>query len=270
MNKTKLFFVAIISAATLFVACDNATNNNNNEAKDTKAPKSCDNVHWSHKPGTDGPKQWKDLCTDFAACGGEMQSPVNIDKSTVVAEAALALPQFHYGNSTVDVVNNGHTVQFNVNGDNTVELEGKKYKLLQFHYHAKSEHTIDGQYYPLEVHFVHKHSDTDFAVLGIMFVEGKENPLFTKYLNHFPKKKGKFTSDDTIDLLSLFPEQKTFYHYDGSLTTPPCSEVVNWFVLTQPVEASKAQLDAFAAILHSNYRPIMPLGKRKVYMSAGK
>ena len=111
----------------------------------------------------------------------------------------------NYGTTTVDIINNGHTVQFNITGDNSISVEGKDYKLLQFHYHALSEHTVNGDHYPLEVHFVHKHSDSDLLVMGILFKEGESNPLFAKYLDNFPKEKGTFTAEDQIELMEVIP-----------------------------------------------------------------
>ena len=141
----------------------------------------------------------------------------------------------------------------------------KKYKLLQFHYHALSEHKINDAHSPIEVHFVHKNNDTDFAVLGFMFKEGKEYDLFSKYLTQFPTEKGDFVSEDVIDLKELIPSNLSYYNYSGSLTTPPCSEVVNWYVLQTPQEASAEQITEFSKILHNNYRPTKPLNERKVF-----
>lgn len=271
--KEKFGFIAMMLAFTLFVSCNNPQEKSGTEAqksgkeqvKKTTDKKDCKDVHWSHHKGEDGPENWKNLCSGFSDCGGHSQSPINIITKDVEAGSGLSNPIFSYGESTVNIINNSHTVQFNIDGENKVQLNGKSYKLLQFHYHALSEHTINDQYYPLEVHFVHKHSDTDYAVLGVMFIEGKENDLFTKYLNEFPTSKGDYHSKDNIDLISLLPENKNYYHYSGSLTTPPCSEVVNWYVLQNPLEASKEQIAKFSEILHDNYRPIMPLNDRKVY-----
>lgn len=272
--KHKISLVTIAIALIFLVSCNAPKKKSNQNTKKSETEqveektvkKDCKDVHWSHHKGDDGPENWKNLCDGFTACGGHAQSPINIITKDVVTGKALLTPKFSYGKSKVNIINNSHTVQFNVDGENKVNLNGKDYQLLQFHYHALSEHTIDGNYFPIEVHFVHKHSDTDFAVLGVMFVEGKENDLFKKYLNKFPTSKGEYKSDDLISLLSLFPENKSSYYYSGSLTTPPCSEVVSWYVLENPVEASKEQIEKFSKILNNNYRPIMPLNDREVLL----
>ncbi len=230
----------------------------------------CENVHWKHAKGEEGPETWKDLCDDYKACGGKVQSPIDIVSKDAKPGEKLSAFKFAYTSTDTNIVNNGHTVQFNVSGDNKVTIGDKEYKLLQFHYHAKSEHTVDGKQFPLEVHFVHKHSDTDFAVLGMVFNEGKENALFAKYLKSFPTEKGEHKGEDKIDLIGLFPKDKSYYHYSGSLTTPPCSEVVSWYVLKTPLTASKDQLEAFSKILHNNFRPVMPLNGRDVTAFAQK
>lgn len=266
--KQKLSFIAISIALTFLVSC-NYKNSSDNEKtakieKEQILKKDCNDVHWSHHEGEDGPKNWKNLCDGFYGCGGSAQSPINIVTSNTIDGKELASPVFNYGQSKVDIINNGHTVQFNVDGKNMINLNGKEYKLLQFHYHALSEHTIDGKYFPLEVHFVHQHSDTDYAVIGIIFVEGKKNELFSKFLDKFPTTNGEYKSEDMIDLMSLLPENKSYYNYKGSLTTPPCSEVVNWYVLKNHTEASKEQIEVLSKILNNNYRPVMPLNNRKV------
>ncbi len=247
--------VALVLMAIMLSSC---TSNKASEPQKTKS------VSWSHHKGEIGPENWANLCDTFSKCGGKAQSPINLVTKKIAVDDSLTAPTFSYGESKVDIINNSHTVQFNISGKNQVNLDGKEYTLLQFHYHALSEHTIDGKYFPLEVHFVHKHSDTDFAVLGVMFEEGEKNELLDKYLADFPTSKGEFKSDADIDLLSLLPKDKSYYNSQGSLTTPPCSEVVNWYVLKTPVTASKEQLKQFSKILNNNYRPIMPLNDRAV------
>jgi len=270
--KQKFSLVAIAIVLTFFTSCTDSKNKKNEKNQKTETEqtgkaepkKDCNDVHWSHHEGHDGPKNWKNLCNGFTDCGGLSQSPIDISTKKVVAGKELSIPKFSYGESKVEIINNSHTVQFNIDGGNKVNLNGKDYQLLQFHYHALSEHTIDGKYSPLEVHFVHKHSDSDFAVLGVMLVEGKENELFKKHLDNFPTDKGKYKSDDVITLLSLFPENKSYYYYSGSLTTPPCSEVVSWYVLKNQIEASKEQIEKISIILNNNYRPVMPISGREV------
>lgn len=256
--KKKISLGIIAVAMLFFISCKESVKENKPVNKD------CKNVHWSHHKGEEGPENWQNLCTGFSDCAGKVQSPINIETKDVSNKNNLVAPIFSYGTSKVAIVNNSHTVQFNIFGENNVNLNGKDYKLLQFHYHAKSEHTINGKHYPIEVHFVHKHSDSDFAVLGIMFKEGKENKLLAKYLDKFPTIKGVFKSEDTIAILSLFPKDKSYYNYKGSLTTPPCSEVVNWYVLKTPLTASKGQIEQFSKILNNNYRPIQSLNDRTV------
>ncbi len=225
----------------------------------------CENVNWSynHKK-KEGPNNWQDLCSAFSNCGGNRQSPININTNNVVHGENLISPKFYYNKTKVSIINNAHTVQFNVNGNNKVNFNGKDYKLLQFHYHALSEHTINNRHNPLEVHFVHKYNDIDYAVLGIMFIEGKENELFKKYLDEFPIESGEYDSDEMIELLSLLPNNKSYYLYDGSLTTPPCTEIVSWYILKNPLEASKEQIKEFSKILNKNYRKVLPLNGRTI------
>lgn len=270
--KQKFSLIVIVVVLMFSMSCkDNKQKENQEldkneteqvEKKVTK--KDCKDVHWSHHKGEDGPENWRNLCDGFSDCGGKAQSPIDIVTKNSTKGAELVVPKFSYGKSKVAIINNSHTVQFNVSGENMVNLNGKDYKLLQFHYHALSEHTVDGEYFPIEVHFVHQHSATDFAVLGVLFKEGKENELFKKYLDKFPTSKGEYKSEDMIDLLSLFPADKSYYNYKGSLTTPPCSEVVNWYVLQTPVTASKEQIEQFSKILNNNYRPIQAVNDRGV------
>ena len=268
--KQKISLIAVVIGLTFFLSC-NDNQKKKDENKDTRTEhreenhkKDCKDVHWTHHKGENGPENWKNLCDGFSDCGGKSQSPINIVTQDVVKSKDLKALKFNYGKSKIDIINNEHSVQFNVNGKNIVNLNGKDYKLLQFHYHSLSEHTINGKHFPLEVHFVHKHSDTDFAVLGIMFIEGKENKLFKKYLNKFPTEKGEYKTEETIDLLSLFPENKDYYYYNGSFTTPPCSEIVSWYVLKNPIEASTEQIEKFSKILNNNYRPILPINNREI------
>ncbi len=266
--NTRVLLSTLALFAFLITACGNQDNTANlkPEASAEKAgtKDDCAKVHWTHHAGDEGPENWKNLCDGFADCGGQAQSPIDIKSDALKSPAGLQAITVNYGASAVNIINNGHTVQFNISGEHTAMLGGKEYKLLQFHYHALSEHTIDGKYYPLEVHFVHKHSDSDFAVIGVMFEKGAANPLFDRYLAHFPQSGGDYKATETFEPAAMLPSDMSYYHYQGSLTTPPCSEVVSWYVLKTPVTASARQLEDFAKILDNNYRPVQPLNGREV------
>lgn len=276
MKKKTGFWLIGVALAIILTACNSPQKKTEEKTIDVhesatteeahgEKKSDCNDVHWSHHEGHDGPENWMNLCDGFNACGGQAQSPINIVSSKAVANETLKAIEINYSVSSVDIINNGHTVQFNMHGDNSFTIDDKKYDLLQFHYHASSEHTIDGNYYPLEVHFVHKHSDTDYAVIGIMFEAGEENELFAKYLAHFPAEKGSYSADDELNLADLLPDNLSYYYYPGSLTTPPCSEVVNWYVLQKPLTASDSQIEKFSQILNHNFRPVMPLNERILY-----
>lgn len=223
----------------------------------------CEGVHWSYE-GEDGPEYWADLCTGFAACNHSSQSPINI--TGAVENEDLEELEFEYGYTKTNIINNGHTIQFNVDPGSILDANGQSYELLQFHYHSLSEHTYEGQYYPLEVHLVHLADDGNLAVVGIFFEEGDSNPLFEEYLSKFPRHKGSFSSDKLIELEEIVDDlDEEYYTYSGSLTTPPCSEIVTWHVMEEALEASAEQIAEFAEILHNNYRPIQALNGRTIY-----
>ncbi len=267
MSNFNRWVLSLIVAFALF-ACNTSTQNKRGEKTEHEHSGEKKHVHWVHATGEEGPENWKNLSEDFLPCGGHSQSPINIVTKDVSKVDSLLPLTVNYGTTDVDIINNGHTVQFNVNGNNTLSIEGKDYHLLQFHFHALSEHTVNGDHYPLEVHFVHKHSDSDLLVMGIFFKEGESNDLFARYLENFPEEKGEFTAVEQIELMETIPGDLSYYHYDGSLTTPPCSEVVTWYVLQTPLVASKEQIQQFSKILHNNYRPTLPLNNRKVVCCA--
>lgn len=273
MKKTTLL-ILITALAIIISSCANSgEKGDEKEKKEEKKEKAvaenhdkedCSHVHWGYE-GEEAPENWANLCSEFTPCGGKSQSPINIKNAEPKED--LATLEFKYNDTKTDIINNGHTVQFNVSGDNILKVGDKEYKLLQYHFHALSEHMVNGEHYPIEAHFVHKYSDKDYAVVGLFYEEGDENKLLADYLSHFPKEKGKYKSDKSISLLNLIPGNKQYYYYNGSLTTPPCSEVVNWYVLKEPLTASQEQIKQFSEILDENYRPVMPLNERKVYAS---
>jgi carbonic anhydrase len=224
-------------------------------------------VHWSYEGETD-PKHWGDLSPANSACvNGQEQSPINIEISQVKADQQLEKLEINYAPSEFSLANNGHTIQGSpAVTNNSIVADGKEYKLAQFHFHTPSEHQFNGQNFDMELHLVHKDENEQLAVLGIMIREGTLNPELEKVWKALPKTK---TPEDTklvvlIDLMNILPKDQQSFVYNGSLTTPPCSEDVNWIVLEQPIEMSKEQINAFRQIFPDNHRPVQPLNERDV------
>jgi carbonic anhydrase len=227
----------------------------------TAALAASDHPHWTYD-GSGGPEHWGALSNDFAACNGKHQSPVNLTTGTDLQDhdkLKLAwkplLPM---------VANNGHSIQANVTGDNTTTFAGKTYTLQQMHFHHPSEHTVDGKLAPMEAHFVSKGADGKLLVLGVMIDEGKANDQIAKLWAVAPPEQGEAKAKEAVDFAKLVPTDSKFFHYTGSLTTPPCSEIVNWIVFTDPITASKEQIETFAKLYPNNNRPVQALHDRTV------
>lgn len=214
---------------------------------------------WSYE-GKHGVDEWAKL---FATCGeGKNQSPVNISDALKAKKQPVTLT---YHGSATEVVNNGHAIQVNVEGHNTLTLEGGEYELKQFHFHTPSENTILGKQFPLEVHFVHANTKGELAVVGIMYeLESKPNKSLKALLSDTLKSKEKKQLDSGFDLAQLLPEEQDYYRFNGSLTTPPCSEGVRWVLMKEPLSASKDQIDTFAQSTGMNARPVQPINGRIV------
>jgi len=265
MIKKKQLFASgiLIILITALVTLYNYADNKSVEKINNEIVK-CENVHWTHHKGDDGPEKWAKLCNGFSACEGEKQSPIDIVEKEIKESKVLQAPIFKYNSIKVDILNNERTIQFNADGNSKVILDNKNYELSHFQFHSLSEHSINGKHLPLEIQFVHKKDDKDFAVLAVLFEKGKKNDFLDKYLSKIPKTKGKYNSEEKINLLELFPQNKSYYKYKGSFTKPPCSETVNWYVFKDKLTASEEQLVQIAEILQKNYRPTMPLNKRKI------
>ncbi len=222
-------------------------------------------VEWGYK-GKIGPEYWGDLSPEFVMCKiGKNQSPIDIDTSKAV-KACLEPIEFHYVADAKYVVNNGHTIMVETEGKSYIVVDGKKFYLKQFHFHAPSEHTVDGKYYPFEAHFVHTDRKGNLAVIGVLYKVGRENPTLTRIWNDMPTKKGeKRVLTSKVNPSLLLPKNGDYYRYSGSLTTPPCSEGVRWFVMKEVEELSAEQLKMFEEVMDGpNNRPVQPLNARKV------
>ena len=220
-------------------------------------------VHWSYT-GEVAPAHWSELDPAYEMCAkGMNQSPIDL---TGFVEADLAPITFHYTGLATEVVNNGHTIQANYTAGSTIEVAGKIFQLKQFHFHSPSENTINGESFPLEAHFVHVAEDGSLAVVSVLFQIGEENEALARLWKQMPRKAGeKAAMASQVRAQDLMPEDRDYYRYNGSLTTPPCTEGVLWLVMKQPLTISKAQVDEFIHVMHhDNNRPVQPVHARPV------
>ena len=221
--------------------------------------------HWGYE-GAEGAANWGKLSPDFSVCQtGSNQSPINIEGAV---DANLPAVDFNYNMlSAADIINNGHTVQVNMWSGGEITVDGDKFALKQFHFHTPSENTINGKSFPLEVHFVHLNSKNEIAVVAVMFEPGEDDELLTALWKNIPLKSGEKHKVDPKALKSLEFEAsvKNYYRFNGSLTTPPCSEGVRWIVMKSPRHVSQTQVLKFQeALTSANNRPVQPLNARVV------
>jgi carbonic anhydrase len=263
-TRAAIRFVAVAGALAL-ASCGHTPA----EQKPAASAAQAHTSHWSYE-GDTGPAGWGSLSPEFVACAeGATQSPIDI----VSASAAAA--SLKSGSATLgidphervtDVVDNGHTIQANCVGTGSVTLGGKAFDLVQFHFHSPSEHTIDGKSFPMEMHLVHKSADDSLAVVGVLIEEGHDNAAFDSLWAHLPAAEGQDVRLPELAAVvdHLLPAKRDFYRYDGSLTTPPCSEGVKWLVMKTPIALSHEQIAKFRAVIHDNNRPTQQLKNRVV------
>lgn len=218
-------------------------------------------VHWAYT-GEGAPEHWGELSEEFATCGtGQAQSPIDI-----VGAAGTDLPGlvFHYQAAPLSLINNGHAIEQEFPEGSTLESSGRTYTLKQFHVHGPSEHTLNGQSFPMEMHFVHRAEDGSLAVVGLWLREGAANAALEGFFANMPTAEARTAEPEglTLDPAAVLPADRTYARYSGSLTTPPCTEGVAWHMLQQPIEASAEQLARFAALYSGTNRPVQPLHER--------
>lgn len=215
--------------------------------------------HWGYE-GATGPEGWGHLSAEFEACAaGQEQSPIDLSGGI---PATLPEVRPHWAtDASWTVTNNGHTVQASSTDAGSIMLDGTEYQLLQFHFHHPSEHAMDGSRLPMEAHFVHKAADGRLAVIGVMLQGGGEPGVLDQVLAAAPREAGTghTITLDPSDLMPLWPR---YFRYQGSLTTPPCSEIVLWTVMAQPVRVSDAAIAAFGTVFPMDARPLQPMNRR--------
>ena len=224
-------------------------------------------IHWGYE-GEGGPAHWGSLKQEYATCGnGLYQSPININKTIT---AVLDDIVFSYKESPLRIINNGNSIQINYEPGSSVTVDGQTYELIRLDFHAPSEHTVKGEFYDMEMQLVHKNSKNEFAIVGVMLEKGSPNNIIQVLCDNIPLEinKENVVKGISINANGLLPDNTSYYHYYGSLTTPPCSEGVIWSVLKTPIEVSEEQIAKFSSIIGvNNNRPVQPVNKRFVLAS---
>jgi carbonic anhydrase len=231
-----------------------------------------DSVKWGYA-GPEGPHNWGRLAPEFEICeSGKNQSPIDL---TGFIEADLPPIQFNYDTLSTEivydrraseVVNTGHSLQTDDVGGASIEVSGQVFELRQFHFHTPSENQIEGKSFAMEAHLVHEGPNRSLAVVAVLFEAGEENPAIAKLWAQMPRKAGdRQTMPGRFSASELLPANKDYYRFNGSLTTPPCTEGVWWFVMKEPLTVSQAQVDSFLEVMHhENNRPVRPVNARPI------
>lgn len=219
-------------------------------------------AHWAYG-GHGGPAHWAELDHGFATCKlGKVQSPIDIRGAKA---ADLPAIEFHYMPSPMKVIDNGHTIQVNVAPGSSIDVGGAHYELVQFHFHKPSEEKIQGRAHAMVAHLVHKSAEGKLAVVAVLLDKGGANSTIDAIWKNLPKQKEQERAiDATVDAAALLPANKGYYTFQGSLTTPPCSEEVRWFVLKTPTKISQSEITAFGKLYPMNARPTQPLNGRAI------
>lgn len=218
-----------------------------------------DPSHWTY----DDQARWDETSHDARVCAvGARQSPIALLSEDLVDQPDI---DFSYAPAMSKVSNNGHAILIEPPSGQTLSIGGATYEWLQAHLHVPSEHRLDTATFAMEMHFVHKNAENGLAVLGVLIREGAEHPAFGQIISATPREIGK---EHALDLLfdpeAFLPADRVHFRYEGSLTTPPCTEGVLWHVLRTPIEASTAQVSAIRAAMGENARALQGLGVRDV------
>lgn len=220
-------------------------------------------IHWGYI-GDIGPEYWGELDESFAACAeGKNQSPIDLND---MLQAHLPRLKINYTEGGNRVVNNGHSIQIDYEPGSTMTIDEHTFELKQLHFHAPSENTIDGESFPMEAHFVHADENGNLAVIAQMYKAGEENEELQRAWAYMPQEANQsYALENWMDATSLLPHKRAYYRYNGSLTTPPCTEGVTWVVMKKHEELSQEQIDKFAHVMHhDNNRPIQPVNARLI------
>lgn len=264
--KNKISLIVLIALSVF--SCKNHTKEKSIATSTTSQEETHQNSekHWTYE-GETGPDHWAEI-EKQSDCDGKRQSPINIIAIDAEEDASLQPINIVYSSDVKihEVINNGHSIQYNFEEGDYITLDDKKYNLKQIHFHEASEHTINGVRYPLEMHLVHVSEDNQIAVLGVLAEEGESSEPFNFLEKYLPVASGETkTIDANFDLNLNLPENREYYTYGGSLTTPPCTENVTWYVFKNPIKVSLKQVKQLQELMPlNNYRNEQPINDRTV------
>ncbi|MBE9003566.1 carbonic anhydrase [Fortiea sp. LEGE XX443] len=236
------------------------------------SPKAATTKNWGYI-GKQAPEYWGKLSPEFELCySGKRQTPIDLQLASVksIDNKNQDLLVVNYQPTPLNLINNGKTIEVDYQPGSFIDSDRQAYQLLQFHFHHPSEHHINGKEYDMELHFVHRNQAGNLAVIGVFLKSGEFNPNLQTIWDAIPQTQGEQTQvkDTIINAASLLPAERRFLTYSGSLTTPPCSENVTWYVMETPIEASTEQIAKFAQLFPHNNRPIQAVNERTVFESA--
>lgn len=259
---TTLFVLGLLLTFSITIFADDEHTDDGHANDEHTTSAHGHSIHWSYS-NEGAPENWGELDHKYVVCGtGHAQSPIHITKPNALDLSDIA---FDYTPSTLSIINNGHTIQTNLTTGNTIRYNGIDYKLRQFHFHHPSEHTVDGIEAVMEVHFVHEHPYTgSLAVVGILFTVGEaSNEAYQAIFQNMPTEiNHPIIAETEFDLNALLPDNRSYTTYNGSLTTPPCTESVRWLVLNHPITLSQEQVNLFASYYEMNARPLQDRNNR--------
>ena len=220
---------------------------------------------WSYA-GNTGPTKWAKLNKEYQLCNaGTMQSPIDIaDKE--VRKGDLPALLFNYKPSPLRIVDDGHMIRVNYAPDSWVTVNGKRYELVSIEFHKPGEGKVNGKGHEMEANLIHKAQDGKVLVIAVPLDPGAENPVVKSIVANLPASKGSEQAVNAVSInaLGLLPKDKDYYMYTGSLTSPPCTENVIWYVLKKPATLSADQMARFGRVYPMNARPTQPRNDRDI------
>jgi len=215
--------------------------------------------------GADSPEHWGELSPEFHLCQlGQQQTPIDIAKATATESEKLTI-DYHSNPTTIS--NNDRTILVNTESGSFIQFKSESFGLLQFHFHHPGEHQIEAHSFPLEIHFVHRSPSSKLAVVSVLAETGAFNPSLQSIWDTMPTQTGTVEMTNNLKISNLLPRDRAFYEYEGSLSTPPCTEQVLWLVMRQPITVSRQQVQQFAALFPNNARPLQAVGDRVIKQS---